>query len=213
MGEVRACPSETRETGWVAWHVSYGPRVPHDGELRLCGDVNGKRVIELGISPEVNALALARMGAKSIAVDADAARIASGRTAATTEGSKVEFHHGDLADLGFATSASVDLVLAVASLDGVDDLARVLRQVHRVLKPEAPFVTTLAHPIASMLDGAEITLRRPYGQAPSRTISDMFMSFHRANFRVDVIQELYPVGQLNAMVPAVLVMRARKLGV
>ena len=39
------------------------------------------------------------------------------------------------------------------------------------------------------------------------------MSFQRANFRVDVIQELYPVGQLNAMVPAVLVLRARKSGV
>ena len=38
------------------------------------------------------------------------------------------------------------------------------------------------------------------------------MSLHRTNFRVDNVQELFPVGQLNAMVPAVLLMRARKLG-
>lgn len=205
--------ADPRDSRVVALHVSYGPKVPHDGELRLCGDVRGKRVIELGISPEVNALALARMGAKSIAVDPDAVRIASARVSAKEEGVNVEFHTGDLADLGFATSASVDLVVGVNSLDGIDDLARVLRQVHRVLKPEAPFVATLTHPIASMLDGAEVTLRRPYGQAPTRTLSDLFMSFQRANFRVDALQELYPVGQLNAMVPAVLVLRARKLGV
>lgn len=197
----------------VALHVSYGPRVPHDGELRLCGDVTGKRVIELGLSPEVNALALARMGARSIAVDVSVEKVAAGRRAAEAEGVRIEFHQGDLADLGFATSASVDLVIAVGSLDGVDDLARVLRQVHRILKPESAFVVTLTHPITTMLDGAEVTFRRPYGQAPSRTLSDLFMSFQRANFRVDVIQELYPVGQLNAMVPAVLVMRARKSGV
>ncbi|MFM2078655.1 MAG: hypothetical protein RJA49_2545, partial [Actinomycetota bacterium] len=120
----------------VALHLSYGPNVPHDGELRLCGDVVGKRAIELGISTEVNSLALARAGAKAMAVDPSAERIAAGRAAAEAEGVRVEFHHGDLADLGFATSASVDLVVAAGSLDGVDDIARVLRQVHRILKPE-----------------------------------------------------------------------------
>jgi SAM-dependent methyltransferase len=197
----------------VALHLSYGPDVPHEGELRLCGDVTGKRAIELGIAPDINAIALARAGAKAIAVDPSAARIAAGRAAAEAESIRVEFHQGDLGDLGFATSASVDLVIAVGTLDVIDDLARVLRQVHRVLKPEAPLVATLRHPVSAMLDGAEVVLRRPYGQAPSRTIADLFMAMQRANFRVDVLQELFPVGQLNAMVPSRLVLRARKLGV
>lgn len=197
----------------MAQHLSYGPNVPHEGELRMCGDVQGKRAIELGIAAEINALALARAGAKSMAVDPSAERIASARAAAESEGLRVEFHQGDLADLGFATSGSVDLVVAAGSLDDVDDLARVLRQVHRVLKPEHPFVMTFRHPISAMLDGAEVVVRRPYGQAPSRTVSDLFMSVHRANFRVDVIHELFAVGQLDALVPSTLLMRARKLGV
>ena len=197
----------------MALHLSYGPDVPHDGELRLCGDVDGRRVVELGIAPEVNSLALAQSGAKAMAVDPSPERIAAGRAAAEAEGVRVEFHQGDLADLGFATSASVDLVVAAGSLDGVDDVARVMRQVHRILKPEHAFVMSMRHPIRAMLDGAEVVLRRPYGQAPSRTISDLFMAVHRSNFRVDVIQELFPVGQLNAMVPATLIIRARKLGV
>ena len=76
----------------VALHLSYGPDVPHDGELRLCGDVAAKRVIELGIAAEVNAIALARAGAKAIAVDPDPARIAAGRSAAEADGIRVEFH-------------------------------------------------------------------------------------------------------------------------
>jgi SAM-dependent methyltransferase len=196
----------------VALHVSYGSNVPHEGELRLCGDVAGKRVIELGIVPEVNSVALARAGAKAIALEPSTERIKEGRAAADREGVRIEFHQGDLADLGFATSASVDLVLSVGSLHEIDDLARVLRQAHRVLKPECALVLSIPHPITAMLDGAEVVLRRPYGQPPGRTVSDLFMSLHRSNFRVDNVQELFPVGQLNAMVPAVLLMRARKLG-
>ena len=126
---------------------------------------------------------------------------------------RVEFHQGDFGDLGFATSASIDLVVAAGSLHHIEDLSRVLRQVHRVLRPEAPFVVTLPHPIQAMLDDDGRTLPRPYGQVPSRTVSDLFTALIRANFRVDVMQELFPVGRLDAMVPALLVLRARKLGV
>lgn len=200
-------------TGAVAIHLSYGPHVPHDGELRLCGDVAAKRVIELGIAPEVNAVALARAGAKAIAVDTDAERIAAGRAAAEAEGVRVEFHHGELADLGFATSASVDLVVAAGTLHHIEDLSRVLRQVHRVLRPEAPFVVTLPHPILAMVDEGTASIARPYGHGASRTVADLFTALSRANFRVDVMQELFPVGRLDALVPALLVLRARKLGV
>lgn len=210
---MRGVPARLGHTGAVALHLSYGPNVPHDGELRLCGDVSAKRVIELGIAPEVNALALARAGAKAIAVDQDPARISAGRAAAEAEGVRVEFHLGELGDLGFATSASVDLVVAAGTLHHIEDLSRVLRQVHRVLRPEAPFVVTLPHPILAMVDGEQTTLLRPYGHGASRTVSDLFTALCRANFRVDVMQELFPVGRLDAMVPELLVLRARKLGV
>jgi ubiquinone/menaquinone biosynthesis C-methylase UbiE len=205
--------ADSGHTHGVATHVSYGPNVPHDGELRLCGDVGGTRALELGIATEVNALALARAGAKAMAVDPSAERIASGRTMAEREGVRIEFHQGDLGDLGFATSGSVDLVVAAGSLDGVDDLPRVLRQVHRILKPEHALVMSFRHPIAAMLDGAEVVLRRPYGQAPSRSVSALFTALHRTNFRVDVMHELFAVGQTNSMVPTTLIIRARKLGV
>ena len=40
------------------------------------------------------------------------------------------------------------------ALASVDDLARVFRQVHRVLKPEAPLVCSVPHPAFAMIDPA-----------------------------------------------------------
>jgi hypothetical protein len=103
--------------------VSFGANVPDDAELRLCGDLHGKRVIELGAAPDrPNALTMAATGAKTILLEPDAERIAGVRRDAETAEIHVEFHQGDLADLGFATSASVDLVVSVHRLAEVDDL-------------------------------------------------------------------------------------------
>src|SRR5215471_17554863 len=104
--------------------VRYGTGVADDSELRLCGDVAGKRVMELGISSPSNAVALAIAGARAIAVDPSAERIATLRKQAEQAEVTVQCHQSEVADLGFATSASTDLVLASHSLHEVDDIAR-----------------------------------------------------------------------------------------
>lgn len=198
----------------TALHVSFGPDLADDGELRLCGDVAGRRAIELGIADgRSNALVLAGAGAKAIVVDPSPERIATTRRAADAAEVRIEFHHGELADLGFATSASIDLVLCVHHLDEVDDIPRLLRQVHRVLRPEAPFVVSLVHPAAAMFDADDPAPRRAYGSGDSVTVASLFMALQRANFAVDVLHELRPRSVPTAMVPSTLVVRARKLGV
>lgn len=198
-------------------NVWFGKGVADDGEFRLCGTVSGKRTIELGIAPVpssavANAVALAIAGAKSIVVDPNADRITDVRRQAELAEVRVECHLGELADLGFATSGSVDLVVATQTLDDVDDLPRLLRQVHRVLRPDASFVVSLTHPFAAMFDAGHDAPRRRYGVS-ARSIGEMFMSFERSNFRIDVIHELTPLAAREALVPTVLLLRARKLGV
>ena len=53
--------------------------------------------------------------------------------------------------------------VASHSLGGVDDLPRLLRQVHRVLKPGAPFVVAMRHPVAAMFGGQDHTATAAYG--------------------------------------------------
>lgn len=197
--------------------VWFGDGVVDDGELRLCGDVMGKRVIELGVTPTPagmppNSITLARAGAKAIAVDPNADGITVVRRQAAEAGVRIECHQSELADLGFATSGSVDLVVSSHTLDDVDDLPRLLRQVHRVLRPGASFVVALAHPVAAMFEAGNPAPAKPYGTTV-RSISELFMSFERSNFRFDVVHELGPMNVRYPMVPTVLVIRARKQGV
>lgn len=192
--------------------IWYGDNVVDDGELRLSGDLSGKRVIELGIAPASNAVMMALAGAKAIALDPSAERIAAVRAAAEAAEVRVECHQGELADLGFATSGSVDFVVAAHSLAGADDLPRLLRQVHRVLKPGSSFVVAITHPVAAMFDGTDPAARRPYG-AKGTTLSELYMAFDRSNFRIDMLHELVDRRARDPLWPSVLVARARKQGV
>jgi SAM-dependent methyltransferase len=188
----------------VAADISYGPGTPSDDELRLCGDItDGKRAVELGISDSFNSVAFAQAGAKSIAVDPDTEKIALTRRRATEREVHVQCLATDLADLGDVASASCDLVLAVHSIDHVDDLGRLLRQVHRILKPSLPLVMAMTHPFA------DVSEQRPYG-AGSRTISAWFTALTRTNFRVDQVIELG--ARASSPAPTTLILRARKEG-
>ncbi|MCU1352104.1 MAG: Methyltransferase domain [Acidimicrobiales bacterium] len=216
----------------------YGADLPSEDELRLLGDLEGSRVLDLGCGGGHNAVVFAKQGAKVIAVDPSAERLAAARQRAEDAGVRIEWHEGDLAELPFLRSDSVDAVVSAMALTEVDDLARVFRQVHRVLKPESAFVFTLPHPAFGMLDptGAEpLRVQRAYDDDTPvtwdlgrdqvtdhpRTISAVFTTLHRANFRVD--QLLEPLAsragsrspwftEAMQFVPATVLFRARKQG-
>lgn len=188
--------------------MAFGEDLPDDEELHLVGDVSGgQRVLELGISDAYNSIAVANAGGKGIALDPDPTRIAELRGRAARSGVTVECHHGDLGDLGWATSGSIDLVLAVGTFDDDDDPSRVLRQVHRVLKPGAPFVLVVPHPFASIGIGTNQPVT--YG-SQSRTIADLLSALSRVRFRIEAFHELgvddgHPV-------PTTLIVKVRKEG-
>jgi len=188
----------------VTANITYGSGIPGDAELRLCGDVSGaKRAVELGVSDWYNAIEFARAGAKAIAVDPDPERIAELRRRADAEEVTVQCLAADLADLGDISSASCEVVVAANSIVGIDDLGRLLRQVHRILKPSMPFVISMPHPFDA------VSSERPYGSS-ARTIGDWFTALGRSNFRVDQVKEL-GVSPTHP-IPTTLVMRSRKEG-
>jgi SAM-dependent methyltransferase len=192
--------------------VSFGASVYNDDELRVCGDVKGKRVLELGLFGTVpNCVAMAQRGARSIAIDSSRDNIQRARQAARNADVVVEFHEGAHADLGFLMNAAVDLAVCVHQIDVNTDIARLFRQVHRVLRPEAGFVFALPHPMSMVFDGNDPVARRRYGDL-SPTIGELTMALQRANFTIDVMHELTPLHQPNAVSPSTLVVRARKLG-
>lgn len=173
-------------------------------------------MLELGLYGSVpNCIAAAQKGARSIAVDPDQSLVAQARAAASRAEVSVEFHNNEIADLGLMRSASLDLVLCVHQITIDTDEARLFRQVHRVLKPEAGFVFVIGHPAAAIFDGdgtaPNVTIQRQYGST-TPTIGQLAMSLQRANFSIDIMHELTSLRQPRAVVPSTLVVRARKLG-
>jgi len=201
---VPASTPRAGQNGVVAANIIYGSEIPSDAELRLCGDVSGaKRAVELGVSEWFNSIQFAHAGAKAIAVDPDPDRIADLRQRADDAEVTVQCLTADLADLGDISSATCEVVVAAQSLIDVDDLGRLLRQVHRILKPSMPFVISVPHPFA------EVTDAKPYGRG-TRTVGDWFTALGRSNFRVDQVKELGVTP--TRPIPSTLVLRARKEG-
>jgi SAM-dependent methyltransferase len=229
-------------TGWPAWAdlpldvVTYGPDCPTEAELRLLGRLDGKRVLELGCGGGPNSVAMTKQGAKVISVDSSAEQLGHARRLGEREEVTLELHQGDLADLAFVRADTVDLVVSIYALGMVGDLDRVFRQVHRVLRPDAPFVVSLPHPAWRASDGGDPpAIRRAYwdpaplpwvdagerGADHPVTIAGLFTSLSRANFQVDTLLEPEPRAGASrsrwwtpgmAWLPSTLLVRARKLG-
>lgn len=219
--------------------IVYGPDIVDDTELRLLGDLTGKRVLVLG-SPDGNtAITLHRRGARVIVVEPSQAGVDNSRWAFERAEARMELLQTELADLAAVRADSIDLVISIYSLAGIEDLSRVFRQVHRVLHQEAPFVFSLPHPAFSMIDpgGDEpLRIRRSYwdptprpwesgdheGADHAHTITDLFTNLGRTNFRVDTLLEPEPsaAGHRSALwsetmrwMPSTLIIRARKQGI
>jgi len=208
----------------------YGPDIPTEAEFKLCGNLEGKRVLELGTAAQA-AVAFAKQGAHVVAVDTSSERLAGLRQRADAEEVKVELHESDLADIAFVRADGIDLAFSSYAFDEVDDLNRVFRQVHRVLRQDCPLVFSVSHPSYAMIDDSAedpLLVRRSYferstdGEKPHRTISELFTGLTRSNFRVDTILEPGPASsgprspewrETFKYVPRTLIIRARKEGI
>jgi ubiquinone/menaquinone biosynthesis C-methylase UbiE len=197
---------------------TYGPDGPTEAELRLLGDVRGKRLLELGCGTGAVSIALAHQGAVVIGVDTDPDRLAQARGRDDAAHVRVDWHSGDLADLAFLRADSIDAVVSVHALAEVDDIARVFRQVERVLKPGAPFVFSYEHPIGLCTGPDEKLVHSPFDRGPIsvgertvyvRTMSEVFTELHRAGLRADMLVEPRPTG---SRVPKTVVWRVRTEG-
>jgi SAM-dependent methyltransferase len=198
--------------------LEYGPGGPTEHELRLLGDVKGKRVLELGCGTGAVAVALAHQGAVVIGIDGSDERLERARERAERAEVRVDWHRGDLADLAFLRADSIDVVVSIHALSEVDDAARIFRQVERVLRPAAPFVFSYEHPLSLCVDADDTVQHSPFDRGPIefdgrlvyvRMLSEVFADLHRAGLRADTLLE---PRLAQAKVPTTVIWRARTEG-
>ena len=132
--------------------AAYGPDIPDESQFRLLGDLKGKRVLDLGCGGGQCTVAFARAGATAIGLDQSNVQLSFARRLAAAAEVRVELRQGDVADLAFLRADSIDVAFSAYAFDDVNDLSRVFRQVHRVLKVGGPLVFSVPHPAWTMID-------------------------------------------------------------
>lgn len=222
---------------WPVDVVHFGPDLPTEADLRLVGDLRGRRVLDLGCGGGQNAVAMARAGATVIGVDVSGEQLAFARRLADDHDVRVELRQGDLADLAFLRADSIDLVLAVDVFGYVEDLGRGFRQAHRVLKVGAPLVMSVPHPtwhvLAGGADHPPVLQRSYFDSSPAEgriegaplvhphQLGELFSGLVRSSYRVEQVLEPEPSAgvprsglweEAASLVPRMLVVRARKEG-
>ena len=118
-----------------------------DGQI----DWQGKDVLDLGCAGGFMAEALAQRGARVTGIDPAAAAIDAARIHARAEGLDIVYHTGVGEALPYP-AASFDAVVCVDVLEHVADLAQVLAEVTRTLRPGGLFLfdTINRNPIARL---------------------------------------------------------------
>ena len=123
------------------------PENLRESDVRLLGDVAGRRVLEVGCGSAPCARYLARQGADVIAFDVSAGMLAHARAAARRTGTPVPLVQADVCELPFR-DRSFDLAFsAFGGIPFVADSAGAMREVARVLRPGGRWVFSVTHPM------------------------------------------------------------------
>jgi len=134
--DVYADPAHAERFDALRFGGPIGALVAADQEAvigRLLGDLCGRRVLDIGTGTGRAALALARLGASVVGVDASEAMLAVARRRAASVGAEIVFARGDVHTLAFA-DRSFDVVVCLRVLMHAVDWRRALGELCRVAR-------------------------------------------------------------------------------
>lgn len=198
--------------------------------VRLLGDVKGKRILELGIAQDCVSPTLVAQGASPVLVEESAEKVIRLRNEQFNE-LRFEVRQGKLADLAFCPAESIDIAFSVIALAGTADLARVFRQLQRVLRVQGALIFGLVHPLAFLkyqltsaaepiryrskapVDANELTCSFPVPlpeKVRSVSFGEAFSQLKRTGFSIDQMLEIPEESSNESSDPTILLLRARK---
>jgi SAM-dependent methyltransferase len=168
--EIRASWNRIAEPYQYKWNrrsdvVQYSAYVPDESQLRILGEVAGKRVLDLGCGGGQASVALALAGAKCIGVDISDTQIEFARQLAADQLVTGEFHCADMVSfLRGQAAASFDIALSVLGVPYVEDQRSLFGEIRRVLVLSGLFVFVTNHPLNDITctEGGKTIVRRSY---------------------------------------------------
>ena len=171
--------------------VSYGNLGPSDDELRLLGDVRGKRVLDIGCGGGHNAVACALAGADVVGVDISLVQLTAARGLADEHGVKADWQHGDGLMIAEWQPATFDLILAIQVLPYMEDAATVIGAARRLLRAGGTLIVSLDHPLRNCFYDSEMEELSPY---PLRSYDDIAPLQWNFGEGVPMLTHHFPLG-------------------
>lgn len=114
--------------------------------LRFMGDVNGKKILDLGCGEGGYSRELTKKGAQLVSVDCSERAIEYAISLAKKENLSIEHFVRNSNDLFDIKSEQFDIVLCSMMLMDCEDLDGTLREAARVLKPNGRLFASVLHP-------------------------------------------------------------------
>jgi len=146
MKTVKKSTSWGAEADWYSDHLAqddtYHAKVLLPNILRVVDPKKGLTVLEIGCGEGFFARELAQKGSEVTACDISSELIAIGKA----KGGGVSYRVSKAQDLSWTKEKSFDVVLAVLTLQNMERIDVVMKEVVRVLKPNGRFIFVLNHP-------------------------------------------------------------------
>ncbi|MBS1763462.1 MAG: class I SAM-dependent methyltransferase [Bacteroidetes bacterium] len=122
-------------------------------ELKLLGDVRGKKILHLQCHFGQDTISLSRLGAEATGVDLSDKAIEHAKQIALTTGSNAKFICCDVYDLPNHLNEKFDLVFtSYGTIGWLPDLDKWAKVISHFLKPGGKFLIVEFHPIMWMFD-------------------------------------------------------------
>ncbi len=156
------------------WSVVLTPRKPVPRQW--FGELKGREVLGLASAGGQQGPVLAAAGARVTILDNSPAQLGQDRQVAEREGLSIRLVEGDMRDLSVFPDESFDLIFHPCSNCFVDDVQRVWREAHRVLRPGGALLSGFCNPIMFLFDPdlepqgrLQLKYRMPYSDFTSLT--------------------------------------------
>src|SRR3989338_9221159 len=110
--------------------ADYGPYAPRENQLKLHGNVKGKKILEIGCGGAQSSISFAKQGAICTGIDITQAQLDYARKLAEKEKVKVKLIKGDIQTLKGIKSSRYDIVFSAFALMYISDITKCFKEVH-----------------------------------------------------------------------------------